>query len=454
MTLPRLRAIVCITLVALLGVHEILFPVRVAAITDVSRFMRQEAWAIDDECQATGASAVTLAGEGNIEKILNFFMRAGLNLPQAAGIVGNMIQEAPSGTKDEKTGLVQPIANIEQGGRQIPPEENYRMIDGVGFGLVQWTFTERQAPLQAHVDGMGLKNTDLPAQLSFVWKELETDYLSTLNDLRRTNDPVQAAVVFHDGYENSADPPSKVLTVRGGNAKKIFDTYKNSPPLAGSEAEDDMNDPTGEAEVDEHGRAEVENVANIQEESSSGGSDGCTSAGFAGGDFFETLRAYAWADYRTDNQLEMKPDYAAAVKEADSKGLYVGGEMYDGIDCGAFVTLLVRNSGYDERYNYNGDGGYTVIQEEWLRANWEPIPEADITPAKLQPGDVAINSGHTFIYVAKGTENPEGFNAPIASASLDDRAPMADNQQSVTQSGYNWYRKASSSQRSSDEIRT
>lgn len=425
--MSRYQKILCAVFALVLFANELIFPVQAAAITDISRFMRQDAWAIDDECQDPGVGSIVLAGNNNVEKILNFYMRKGLNLAQASGIVGNMMQE--SGLKP----------NIVQGGRLIEEGESYTMQNGVGFGLVQWTFTGRQKPLQDHVDKMKVKNTDLGGQLSFTWVELTGPYLSTLNNLKRTNDPVEAAVVVHDGYEKSADSDSEVRSVRGGNATKIYNQYKNAPALAGSEAAENLNNPTGEEKVDEHGRAE-QTTTPPQEESSSGGADGCKTSGFAGGNFDATLKAYAYPEYKG---MTTKPTdaYAAAVKKAKSQGLYVGGTTYPGIDCGGFVTLLVRDSGYESGYNFNGKGGPTSAQEDWMKKNWEPIKSSDVTPGKLQPGDVAINSTHTFIWVASNGKNPDGFKAPIASASLDERAPMADNQQSPTQPGYNWYRK-------------
>ena len=421
------KKIVCAVFTLVLFANELIFPIQAAAITDISRFMRQDAWAIDDECQDPGVGSIVLAGNNNVEKILNFYMRKGLNLAQASGIVGNMMQE--SGLKP----------NIVQGGRLIEEGESYTLQNGVGFGLVQWTFTGRQKPLQDHVDKMKVKNTDLGGQLSFTWVELTGPYLSTLNNLKRTNDPVEAAVAVHDGYEKSADSDSAVRSVRGGNATKIYNQYKNAPALAGSEAAENLNNPTGEEKVDEHGRAE-QTTTPPQEESSSGGADGCKTSGFAGGNFDATLKAYAYPEYKG---MTTKPTdaYAAAVKKAKSQGLYVGGTTYPGIDCGGFVTLLVRDSGYESGYNFNGKGGPTSTQEDWMKKNWEPIKSSDVTPGKLQPGDVAINSTHTFIWVATNGKNPDGFKAPIASASLDERAPMADNQQSPTQPGYNWYRK-------------
>ncbi len=372
-------------------------------------------------CADPNAARVALAGNNNVEKILNFYMRKGLSLAQASGIVGNMMQE--SGLKP----------NIVQGGRLIAPGEDYKMQNGVGFGLVQWTFTERQKPLQDHINKMGVKNTDLSGQLSFTWVELTGPYLSTLNNLKRAKDPVEAAVVVHDGYEKSNDSAGEVRSVRGGNAKKVYDKYKNAPALAGSTAGSAMNNPSGEEKVNEHGQAEIDTVASVDED---GEATGCSSSA-AGGDFNSTLKAYAWPEFKG---LDIKPTkaYGDAVRKSMGQGLYVGGISHKGIDCGGFVTLLVRDSGYEKGYNYNGKGGYTGIQEKWMKENWQSLgSSSSISAGKLQPGDVAINSTHTFIYVG----DVPGFKAKIASASLDERAPMADNQQSPTQPGYNWYRK-------------
>lgn len=390
-------------------VSVVVQPLQVMAITDPLFFSRNDILMYNDECVEVGAESVVLAGKDNTEKILNFFMRKGLNLAQAAGIVGNMMQE--SGLKP----------NVEQGGRIV--SEGYQPISGTGFGLVQWTFSDRQDPLVAHVSGMGVPVTSLSGQLSFVWVELNGNYLSTLNQLRATNDPVEAAVIVHDGYEVSADSDAAVRSVRGGNATKVYNKYKDAKPLAGESADAIMNNPNG--------------IPNTEDSSSS--SKNCSSNGFAGGNFEETLKTYAWPTYK-GNTLEMQPAYVDAVASARDQGLYVGDGRGDwGVDCGVFVTLLVRDSGFDKGYNYNGKGGNTVQQYKWTSENWETLGDAStIDPATLQPGDVANNkSSHTFIYVGE----VEGFEAKIASASWGERAPMADTAQSPTQSGYTWFRK-------------
>lgn len=379
-----------------------------SAITDPRFFIGNNILFYDDECSdIRGAESIQLAGDDNEQKILNFFMQKGLTLAQAAGIVGNMMVE--SGLKP----------NIREGGREV--DENYVPENGVGFGLVQWTFDARQKPLAEHIKGLGVPITDLGGQLSFVWEELNGNWLSTLNKLRATEDPLEAAILVHNEYEISAQSADQVRATRGKNAQSVYDKYKDADALAGEAAADELRQPGGSPDGEKNNKKQRS----------------CGNSGFAGGNFNETLKHYAWSEWR-GLTVEARPEYTDAYQKAQSQGLYIGGIRYPGIDCGGFVTLLIRDSNYDTGYNYDGKGGNTPIQEKWMKENWQSLgASSSIDPATLQPGDVAINNGHTFIYVGE----VEGFQSKIASASLDERAPMADTAQQPTQPGFNWYRK-------------
>lgn len=193
----------------------------------------------DPRCASeTGSGLLTVSGKDNLEIILKFFMQKGLTLAQAAGIAGNMAQES---------GL---DPTIIQGGGHAQP--GYRPQAGIGFGLVQWTSGGRQQKLvnfiygsdegstvgdvrlMASTRGAGVDITDINGQLNFAWKELSEDYPDTLTKLKATDDPVQAAIVVHDGYEKSADSRDKVITNRGGNATKFYTAYADGEALAGS----------------------------------------------------------------------------------------------------------------------------------------------------------------------------------------------------------------------------
>lgn len=368
----------------------------------------------DPRCDTgTARGTLTLAGNDSLEKIMNFLMREPLSLTvaQASGVVGNLMAES----------RLDPT--IIQGGGKAQP--GYIPVSGVGFGLAQWTFTDRQKPLLKHTtETLGVPITDLGGQLSFMEKELSGLYSSALAQLKSTTDPVDAAVVFHKTYEKSADSVDQIRLNRGGNAQGVYDKYKDADPLAGSTAPDSMNNPGGSASTGFYPDKLTKN-------------NSCT-PGPGGEGLIETVQRYAWPEYKG---LTIVPTdaYKTAVQTAISEKRYVGGTLYRGIDCGGFVTTLIYDSGFDKEYNSGAKGGNTTHQEAWLRTNWKPISGTDASDR--QPGDVAINNTHTYIFVG-----PTAFpnRQPIASASWDERAPMQGRESVINmtkQTEFRWYRK-------------
>ncbi|HSX32054.1 MAG TPA: hypothetical protein VLF43_02235, partial [Candidatus Saccharimonadales bacterium] len=165
------------------------------------------------------------------------------------------------------------------------------------------------------------------------------------------------------------------------------------------------------------------------------GLGGTTCGGGGGaisGSFDEVLLGYAHADHHPAPYYVFKPAYKAAVLEAQAAGVYVGGEKEPkGIDCGGFVSLLMRNSKTDP--DYNKYMGPTSAQERWMveSGKYDRIPVSSTD--NLQKGDIAINPNHTYIYI----KSVPGINGNSASASLEERTPMADNAYGF--GSFDWY---------------
>lgn len=160
----------------------------------------------------------------------------------------------------------------------------------------------------------------------------------------------------------------------------------------------------------------------------------------ASGSLIDTTLLYAWPDYRSPPYTDKKPEYDEATRAAMSRGEYVGGGRYPGVDCGGFVTRVMRDSGYDP--SYNSEECNTPCQKRYLDQNWEVVNVT--STSDLQPGDVAMRTGHTFMYVG---EQP-GFETTVASASFSTsnqgwRAPMAG-KEAVLDSRLTWYRRGNS----------
>lgn len=168
----------------------------------------------------------------NAEAILRNLTGKGLTLAQASGFVGNMKQES---------GLNPAII---QGGKTA--DAGYSPKNGVGFGLVQWTFTSRQKPLVDLAAATNRPITDINLQMDYVWQEVNGGWKSTIQALTASSTitPTQAAIIVHGktssdprlaiapsvGYEASGDSADKIVSVRGGNAEYFYKMFVGKIP--------------------------------------------------------------------------------------------------------------------------------------------------------------------------------------------------------------------------------
>lgn len=368
----------------------------------------------------------SLRGATPKEKIWNYLVDKGLTAEQAAGVMGNMDAESGFVATRRQADNSKDIWNSN--------------FDNAAWGLAQWDGGRRYtAPnggilgklREKHPDlekytapeyGRSDGNEKVPAadldtlllfELDYLYDEstnrplTETNYGRGANEwetlkLQKTVD--DATVFWHNNFEVSRDTASVVLNGRGAKSQRVFDEFSGKTAKAG-------------------------------------GSSGCKAAN---GDLVAKTLEYAWPKY-SDDQAK-KPEYETAVTNAKKDGRYTGDPCYGGgVDCGAFVTLLVNDSGFDPGYNYDGKGGNTVSQRAWSEANWTSLGNAaSINPADLQPGDVAHLENHTYIFVGKDIGGGFGAGDPaftgVASASQCLRGPMAGHE-SLVDPAVTWFRK-------------
>jgi hypothetical protein len=429
---------------------------KVFAIPDVQYYGGNDILFFDPDavdCASDGSGSASLRGNSVTEKIWSYLVDKGLSAEQAAGVMGNM---------DAESGYVVT-------GRQGSGDLLNSNFTGNAWGLAQWDGGRRYTSPSGGIIGKlkskhpelmkytanefggadGNKKvpaTDLDTLLLF-----ELDYLYQESTNRRVTatgfgkaanewatlklqKTVEDATVFwHNNFEVSADSAAQVLSNRGGKAQAAFKSFSSNTGKTGS--------------------------------TSSGSTDGCSDGGAVSGDLAKTALAYAWPDYHPAVYAHNKPEYQTAMKKAQAAGGYVGGGRSDnispgggyqiGVDCGAFVTRLIIDSGVDPTYNRSGKGGATDVQQAWATSNWKLVGNGstvkiggDVSdPKVLRPGDVAFEPGHTFAFVGKVPGLGKGDSAfkGIVSASFSTsgeswRSPMAGHE-SATGGDVTWYRK-------------
>lgn len=137
----------------------------------------------------TGYEQMTVDGSVSISQgdqknnslyAMQYLIGKGLSPEQAAGVVGNLMQES----------------GMNPG--------QYQKGGGGGYGIAQWTSSARQKALRSRPD----YNT-LQGQLDFLWSELKgnTGYREgNLEKLKKASNELDAAKIFQDTYERAGKP--------------------------------------------------------------------------------------------------------------------------------------------------------------------------------------------------------------------------------------------------------
>lgn len=431
-------------------------------------------------CNQEGGSGTLVSGKDNIEKIWNYLVKKGLTDNQAAGVMGNIQQES----------TFNPFL-----------QEKAHGFGGGGYGITQWTNPGRRdafvktmkSKLGADFtkyytaeysteylgDQYGWTPKKVPVEINDKFLTAQLDYLheesKSRTVLQRT---VEESQPFGSGSEWEAitragtikqasdvwlysfERPGAVISggritlttpssikASEGRASMGEAIYKK---IKGAAANPSTDTPTDDPDDTSVLPITVENNPIIERCSMENTNPGSV----------EALQALVLKYADPEKRLNRKgytnktKAYEEAVKNAKSSGVYTGDPCHGGgVDCGAFVTLLLINSGWEPNYNYGGKyaagAGNTIHQEAWMKKNWERLGRGNelkectdtSDPKCLRPGDVAINADHTFVYVGKF----EGWqNSTIASASQCGKAPSAG-WETVLDGAMTYYRKKAGS---------
>ncbi len=133
---------------------------------------------------------------------MKFFIDHGYSVVQAAGIVGNLVQES---------GLDPAVHQIGGGG---------------GFGLAQWTYPARKRMLTEFAKERGVDFTDFQMQLEFIAYELKLrSFRNAESRLRFADNVAESTRVFCVFYEMPGKP---MMEKRIQYAMDAYDEYLDS----------------------------------------------------------------------------------------------------------------------------------------------------------------------------------------------------------------------------------
>ncbi|WP_020389158.1 phage tail tip lysozyme [Kribbella catacumbae] len=312
-----------------------------------------------------------LVGGNNQEKAFNFLVGAGYTKEQASGIVGNMIHESsvePQRLNGTTSGTVTPATTAVGLNK--------------AWGIVQW-YPASKMINAARGQGASFETIEtLEYQLKFLKEQLDGTgpvALKAVGDkMKATKTVDEAAYLFAHDYEifttNDNDPE---YARRQATARQVFSTIGGG-----------TNTPTGDP-----------------------GAGPSTACAAGSGNIAEVAKSLAWPD---GGHGKNQSDATAAFQEALPKYNSTNGyEVWS--DCGRFVATVMRMSGADPDYPMVSTG----VQDNYVRTSGKYDVFDNITPGELQPGDILIGPGHTYLFVGQWGKYDS------ASGSLGGHVPQA-----------------------------
>lgn len=134
------------------------------------------------------------------------------------------------------------------------------------------------------------------------------------------------------------------------------------------------------------------------------------------GSLVSTALNLAWDTPKHGKQMtDAKPSYQSAMPKFNgSTGLD------EWSDCGVFTSTAIISSGADTNFPKR----VTFVQQDYMKNHPEKYQARGLikVSSELQPGDILVNSSHTFLFVGP---QANGFNS--VSASQHDHVPEATN---------------------------
>ncbi len=145
--------------------------------------------------------------------VLNYLINdMGLTKEQAAGVLGNIMAESAFSCTNAQD-------SYGYGGIDNP-DYNFQIHDGVGYGLIQWTYYSRKQGLLDTANSMNSNVSDINVQLAYLKQEMENNCKSSWDKIKSSSSVNEACDIFLVDIEN---PEEKNYDTRRKYAQAIYD---------------------------------------------------------------------------------------------------------------------------------------------------------------------------------------------------------------------------------------
>lgn len=168
-----------------------------------------------------------LLGKTVEEQVYNFFMPKVGNAYGVCALMGNWQDESGFKPTNMQNCYEKRLGYTDESYTKAVDEGSYGNFvhDGVGYGLVQWTFWSRKQGLLACAKKMGRSIGDMEVQLEFAWQELSTGYRGVLAIMMSAKSVKEASDIILTQYEKPADQSEANKIQRAGYGEAFYKKY-------------------------------------------------------------------------------------------------------------------------------------------------------------------------------------------------------------------------------------
>lgn len=181
------------------------------------------------DSSGTLGEATKLTGNNNGKRIWNFFIGKGLSKNQTAAIMGNLYKESGLIPGNLQNSYNKKFGMTDDEYTKAVNQNTYKNFndDSAGYGIAQWTSSNRKAGLLKNARARNQGVDDLSLQLDYLWSELNNGYKkSVLDPIMKTSSIDDASTIFMQKFEAPAGrfTDSKIKE-RADAAKQMLTTY-------------------------------------------------------------------------------------------------------------------------------------------------------------------------------------------------------------------------------------
>lgn len=184
-------------------------------------------------------------GSTTAEKLYKFLRQNGVTAAGASGVLGNLFAESGLKTNNLQDSYNTKLGMSDEAYTSAVDNGTYSNFanDSAGYGLAQWTSSNRKKGLLDLAKSTGKSISDPDVHITHLWNELNSSYKnSVLSTLMSTDSVKEASDVVLHKFESPADQSAAVENKRASYANGYYDMYAN-------ESTDSTDDSTDAATV-------------------------------------------------------------------------------------------------------------------------------------------------------------------------------------------------------------